>query len=59
MDSQQLEKAEQEKYELQRRLKAAESGGTYAAQKVRLFFYPSRILGGIPPCINGVLYHVT
>ncbi|KAH8904011.1 hypothetical protein BR93DRAFT_961186 [Coniochaeta sp. PMI_546] len=30
---QQLEKAEQEKYELQRRLKAAESGGAYAAQK--------------------------
>lgn len=30
---QQLEKSEQEKYELQRRLKAAESGGAYAAQK--------------------------
>ncbi len=33
---QQLEKSEQEKYDLQRRLKAAESGGAYAAQKVRL-----------------------
>ena len=31
---QQLEKAELEKYELQRRLKASENGGTYAAQKV-------------------------
>ncbi|KAL2018533.1 hypothetical protein VTK56DRAFT_745 [Thermocarpiscus australiensis] len=29
----QLEKSEQDKYELQRRLKAAESGGAYAAQK--------------------------
>jgi hypothetical protein len=29
-----LEKSEQEKYDLQRRLKAAESGGALAAQKV-------------------------
>lgn len=38
-NSQQLEKAEREKYELQRRLKAAESGGAYAAQKVRLLIF--------------------
>lgn len=43
---QQLEKSEQEKYDLQRRLKVAESGGAYAAQKVcpaylNLCFVPS------------------
>lgn len=30
----QLEKSEQDKYDLQRRLKLAENGGAYAAQKV-------------------------
>jgi hypothetical protein len=37
---QQLEKAEQEKYDLQRRLKIAEGGGAYAAQKVRFNLSP-------------------
>jgi hypothetical protein len=50
-----LEKAEQEKYELQRRLKAAESGGAYAAQKVCPFLFFPYLPGGLLLVLNPVI----
>lgn len=40
---QQLEKSEQDKYDLQRKLKAAEGGEAAAAQKVR-FYHATTVL---------------
>lgn len=40
-ESQQLEKADQERYELQKRVKALESGSALAAQKVSLALLPA------------------
>ncbi|KAK3321419.1 hypothetical protein B0T19DRAFT_265460 [Cercophora scortea] len=49
----QLEKSEQDKYDLQRRLKAAENGGAQAAQKVSSCFFS---VPQLPPQILDVIY---